>query len=118
MRAPIAPATLWICLYAVTFCPAAENPNVPWGQSKEPGPALAPEQPLAKMRLPPGFKVSLVACEPDIVNPTSFTFDDRGRIWITESVEYPRESPGPGQDRIKILESTKNDDRFEKVTVF
>ena len=90
----------------------------PWGQRKEPGPALSPQEAMGKMQLPPGFKVTLVASEPDIVNPTAFTFDDRGRIWLTESVEYPRESAGPGQDRIKILESTRHDGHFDKVTVF
>ena len=91
---------------------------LPYHQTKEPGPALSPQEAMAKMVLPPGFKVTLVASEPEIVNPTSFTFDDRGRIWITESVEYPRESAGPGQDRVKILESTKHDGHFEKVTVY
>ena len=27
---------------------------------------------------------------PAIVNPVAMTFDERGRIWITESLEYPR----------------------------
>jgi len=50
--------------------------------------------------------------------PTSFTFDDQGRIWVTESVEYPRASPGVGQDRVKILESTNHDGHYDKATVF
>src|SRR5947199_8385073 len=46
------------------------------------------------------------------------TFDERGRIWITESLEYPRQSAGPGRDRIKVLESTKGDGKYDKITVF
>ena len=38
-----------------------------------------------------------VASEPDIVNPVAMTFDERGRAWITESLEYPRASAGPGR---------------------
>ena len=95
-----------------------EDHFIPRRQTREPGPALSPQEAIAKMQLPPGFKVTLVASEPDIVNPTSFTFDDRGRIWLTESVEYPRESAGPGQDRVKILESTKHDGHFDKVTLY
>ena len=106
--------SLW-CLAAI---PSGAWAVVPYGQTKEPGPALSPQQAMAKMELPPGFKVTLVASEPDIVNPTSFTFDDRGRIWITESVEYPRESAGPGRDRVKILESTNNDGHFDRITIF
>ena len=32
-----------------------------------------------------------------------------GRIWITESLEYPRRSAGPGRDRIKVLEQRLSD---------
>ena len=46
------------------------------------------------------------------------TFDERGRIWVTESLEYPRHSPGPGRDVIKVLESTKGDGHFDKITTF
>ncbi|MEZ6092393.1 MAG: hypothetical protein R3C05_31190 [Pirellulaceae bacterium] len=56
--------------------------------------------------------------EPDIVNPVAMTFDVQGRIWVTESFEYPRREPGPGRDRIKVLEDKDNDGRFETVTVF
>ena len=68
------------------------------------------------MKVPPGFHVELVAAEPDIVNPVAMTFDERGRIWITESIEYPRRSAGPGKDRVKLLESTKGDGKFDKIT--
>ena len=46
--------------------------------------------------MPEGFRVELVASEPDIVNPIAMTFDDRGRIFVTESVEYPRKPAGRG----------------------
>jgi putative membrane-bound dehydrogenase-like protein len=44
------------------------------------------------------------------------TFDERGRIWITESLEYPKKAAGPGRDRVKVLESTKGDGKFDKIT--
>jgi putative membrane-bound dehydrogenase-like protein len=91
---------------------------VPHGQDKMPGPALEPAEAIKQMTVPPGFSVELVAAEPDIVNPVAMTFDERGRIWITESLEYPRGSPGPGKDRIKVLESTKGDGHFDKITLF
>jgi putative membrane-bound dehydrogenase-like protein len=70
------------------------------------------------MTVPKGFTVEVVAAEPDIVNPVAMTFDERGRIWVTESLEYPRSEPGPGRDRVKILEDTDGDGRVDKVTVF
>ncbi|HZL38323.1 MAG TPA: PVC-type heme-binding CxxCH protein [Tepidisphaeraceae bacterium] len=101
-----------------SFGAQSDTNEIPHGQSIPPGPALSPDQAVAKMKLPPGFKVECVAHEPDLINPTSFTFDDQGRIWVTESIEYPRADAGPGQDRVKILESTKHDGHFDKMTVF
>src|SRR5271165_6627989 len=96
--------------------PAQKQELVPHGQDRPPGPALTPAEAIKKMTVPPGFHVELVASEPDIVNPVAMTFDERGRIWITESVEYPRHSAGPGKDRVKLLESTKGDGKFDKIT--
>jgi len=73
---------------------------------------------LKHFRVPEGFSVELVAAEPDVVNPIAMCFDDRGRIWITESVEYPRKPAGVGRDRVKILEDVDGDGRAEKVTTF
>lgn len=92
--------------------------QVPHGQDRPPGPALSPQEAMAKMQVPPGFKVELAAAEPDVVNPTAMTFDERGRIWVCESVEYPRRAPGPGKDRVKILEDKDGDGRYETVKIF
>jgi putative heme-binding domain-containing protein len=91
---------------------------IPHGQSQMPGPPLSPAEAIKKMVVPEGFEVELVAAEPHIVNPVAMTFDERGRIWITESLEYPRASAGPGRDRIKVLESTRGDGHYDKITVF
>jgi hypothetical protein len=79
--------------------PTTKPKVLPYHQTSEPGPALSPQDAIAHMKLPAGFKVTLVAAEPDVVNPTAFTFDDRGRILVTESVEYPRHTPGIGKDK-------------------
>jgi len=111
---------LFLRLAAILFAPALASAAdvIPHAQDKPPGPALSPAEAMAKMTLPPGFTVELVAAEPDIVNPVAMTFDERGRIWITESLEYPRESAGPGRDRIKVLEDTDADGRADRFTIF
>src|SRR5436305_9731603 len=72
------------------------------------------------MTVPPGFHVDLVSSEPELVNPIAMAFDDRGRIFVTESVEYPRKSAGPGRDRVRIIEGVNDDaDGYAaKVTTF
>jgi putative membrane-bound dehydrogenase-like protein len=110
---------LGILGYAVT-CQSvlAQEEFVPRRQEKPPGPALSPQDAIAKMTVPEGFSVELVASEPDIQNPVAMTFDERGRIWITESFEYPRLEAGPGRDRVKVLEDTDGDGVTDKVTIF
>ncbi|MBM3967614.1 MAG: dehydrogenase, partial [Planctomycetes bacterium] len=91
---------------------------IPRKQTKPPGPPLTPNEALQKMVVPEGFHVELVASEPDLLNPVAMAFDDSGRIYVTESFEYPRHEPGPGRDRIKILDDTDGDGRVDKVTIF
>jgi glucose/arabinose dehydrogenase len=97
--------------------PAAKE-VIPHHQTKPPGPALSPADAIKKMVVPKGFHVQTVAAEPNLVNPVSMCFDEKGRVWVTESLEYPRRSAGPGQDRIKVLEDTNHDGSMDQVTIF
>src|SRR6267142_1851502 len=90
----------------------------PWRQDQPPNKPYSAQQALSKMTVPEGFTVELVASEPQIVNPIAMSFDDRGRIWVTESIEYPRKSAGPGRDRVKVLEDSDHDGRADKISVF
>ncbi len=91
---------------------------IPHGQDSAPNPPRTAAEAIARMKVPEGFRVELVASEPDLVNPVAMAFDERGRIWVTESVEYPRQAPGPGRDRIKILEDTDGDGKADRFTIF
>jgi putative membrane-bound dehydrogenase-like protein len=71
----------------------------------------------ARMSVPPGFKVTLFATEPDVVQPVSFCLDDRGRLWVAEALNYPERFEKP-RDRILIFEDTDGDGRADKRTVF
>ena len=80
---------------------------------------LAPEAAAKAMTLPPGFKATLFAGEPDVVQPIAFTFDDRGRLWVVECLSYPKwRNDGKGNDRVVIFEDTDGDGKFDKRTVF
>ena len=45
---------------------------------------LPPKVAPTRMTLPEGFRATLFAGEPDVVQPIAFTFDDRGRLWVVE----------------------------------
>jgi putative heme-binding domain-containing protein len=110
---------LVLCLLALASPPSSVGQEViPHRQDKPPNQPYSPEEAVRRMTVPEGFTVELVAAEPDLINPIAMTFDDRGRIWITESLEYPRKEAGPGRDRVKILEDTRGSGRAGKATVF
>src|SRR4051812_45509447 len=96
--------------------PAAPDDGViPHRQDRPPNKPYSAREAVKRFTVPPGFHVDLVAAEPDVVNPISMTFDDRGRIWVTESIEYPRKIKGRGRDRVKVLEDTDGDGVADKV---
>src|SRR5689334_12777321 len=65
-----------------------------------------PEQERQAFRLPPGFEAELVACEPEINKPMNIAFDERGRLWVTSTVEYPfpAKEGAKTRDAVKILD--------------
>lgn len=81
--------------------------------------AQSPEQERNSFRLPPGFEIQLFAAEPQIGKPLNMSFDARGRMWVTQSFEYPfADTTGVGKDKITILEDTDRDGRADVVTDF
>jgi len=70
-----------------------------------------------------GLEVTLFASEPMVRNPTDMDIDERGRVWVTEGVNYRSsfQSWGilqPAGDRIVILEDTHGDGMADKETTF
>ena len=77
---------------------------------------LSPEEELAAFSLPPGFKVELVAAEPDGGKFVTVAFDHAGRLWTLTAFEYPldaNESPAEakalfargGRDRALVFDT-------------
>src|SRR6266481_258215 len=101
------------------FDPAniAAAAEMPMDQIKFAG--LSPEDAAKEMTLPPGFKATLFAGEPDVKQPIAFAIDDRGRLWVAEAYTYPVRAPeGQGKDRILVFEDTDGDGKFNRRTVF
>jgi len=81
---------------------------------------LSPTEAPKRMTFPPGFKVTLFAGEPDVVQPIATAFDDRGRLWVAECLSYPNwvTDPRQGRDRIIIFEDQNGDGKYSRKTVF
>jgi putative membrane-bound dehydrogenase-like protein len=76
---------------------------------------LPPEEALKSFRVPDGFRVELVAAEPQVVSPVAIAFDEDGRLYVAEMRDYPLGTPS---GTIRLLEDADGDGRYEKSTVF
>ncbi len=101
------------------------TPSDKWGVQGEPltlmQDPLSPEESAKHYITPENFEAVLWASEPDLQGkPIAMNWDDRGRLWLCESYDYPNElqSPGKGRDSIRICEDTNGDGKADKFTVF
>ena len=83
-------------------------------------PPLTPEESLGHIHLPAGFKVELAAAEPQVADPVAIDWDLAGRLWVVEMPDYPLGLDGKGKPggRVRVLEDTDGDGRYEKSTLF
>ncbi len=78
---------------------------------------VSPSDALATFRTLPGFKIEQVAAEPLVQSPVAICFDERGRMYVCEMVDYPFDRKAP-RGRIRLLEDTQGVGRFDKSTIF
>jgi putative membrane-bound dehydrogenase-like protein len=102
------------------------------------GQGFSPEEAVKRMQVADGLEVSLVAAEPIVRQPVTISFDERGRIWVIQYLQYPNPAglkpvfvdqwlrtkydkvplPPPhgpkGADRITILEDPDEHGRYRK----
>ncbi|HWN97129.1 MAG TPA: hypothetical protein VNT99_19015, partial [Methylomirabilota bacterium] len=92
--------------------------NDPFAEGVRTTDPLSPEEQQKKFRAPPGFEVQLVAAEPWLRKPMNMQFDTAGRLWITESREYPWATNKEPRDTIRVFSDFDANGRAQKVTTF
>ncbi len=108
-------------LPTINYTPADTIPNY---RRQTPSPQLAqpftPEESQALTLTQQEFELQLFAAEPDIVKPVAFAWDERGRLFVIETVDYPNDVRGGkgGNDRIVICEDTDGDGRADSFKTF
>jgi putative membrane-bound dehydrogenase-like protein len=86
---------------------------------------VGPAESAKQIKPAAGLEATLWASEPMVVNPTNIDIDSRGRVWVTEGLNY-RLTRGDNTrfhriedaDKIKILEDTDGDGKADRMTVF
>lgn len=101
-------------------------------------PVLAPRESLRHFTVDEGLDIELVAAEPDVTQPVSLSFDERGRMWVVQYRQYPFPAGlkvvghddywrvqydafpppppprhTPGADKVTVFEDRDRDGRFE-----
>src|SRR6188768_2250656 len=81
-----------------------------------------PEEEAKGFRLPPGYRLEIVASDPDLISPGAIEFDGNGRMYVAELVGYMMDAEATREhdpvSRISRWESTRGDGKFDKHTIF
>ena len=83
-------------------------------------PRIPPKEPaeaLTTFQVAPGFRIEQVAAEPLVTDPVAIAFDENGRLFVVEMRGYS-ENKDEKVSRIRLLEDTNGDGKFDKSTIF
>jgi putative membrane-bound dehydrogenase-like protein len=87
-----------------------------------PAPALSAEDAAKTFRLPPGFRIELVASEPLVFDPVAMSIGPDGRLWVVEMRAFMPNVDGTGESApigtIAVLEDRNHDGRMDRRTEF
>jgi uncharacterized protein len=80
---------------------------------------LSPEESMKHIQVPVDFTLELFAHEPNVMHPIAMAWDERGRLYVLITKDYPNErKPTGGSDSIVICEDTDGDGKADKFTTF
>src|SRR4051794_41827544 len=84
MRRPTRGLAGLLCMAALLAGCASKDPE---------GRAKTPQDSLAAMRLSEDFHAELFAAEPEGMSPVEMAFDENGKIYVAEMMDYPQDPP-------------------------
>lgn len=80
---------------------------------------VSPEESVKHIQVPVGFSLDIFAHEPDVTHPIALAWDERGRLYVLITKDYPNErKENGGDDYILICEDTDGDGKADKFTRF
>lgn len=111
---------MMVCLLVACSTEKKQLPELTYtGEAPRVQDPLSPEDSRQHIQVPDGFEAVLYAAEPNIINPIAFAWDERGRLWVVQSQDYPHGLENDvGGDRITICEDTDKDGKADTFTDF
>ena len=101
--------------------PAADaKPAGAEAATAEPLPRVAPHEPAAALEtftVAPGYSIEQVAAEPLVHSPVAVDYDERGRMFVVEMIDYS-EQENDHLGAVRMLEDRDGDGRYDTTTVF
>jgi len=95
------------------------NPTIDPAKDLPRYPAVEPKDAVATWKVKPGFRLKLAANEPQVCSPIAISFDERGRMFVVEMIDYSEmRDVMPHLGRISMLEDKDGDGIYETSTVF
>jgi putative membrane-bound dehydrogenase-like protein len=105
----------------IPFYSPGANAGITTTRPKQMQLPLSPEESMKHIIHPADLELKLFADESLLGGkPIAMNWDERGRLWVAVTIDYPNDMQpeGKGRDKILILEDTKGTGRADKVTVF
>lgn len=101
-------------LGAVFFTACSKSPKY---LDQEP---IPPQASMKRIQFSEDFRAELFASEPHVIDPVDMAWDENGKIYVAEMLDYPDDPPAgsPVRSRVRLLEDTDGDGRIDKSTLF
>lgn len=79
---------------------------------------LSPEESADLLVLEAGYTATLIAAEPEVVDPVEVAFDASKRMWVVEMSDYPFRIAEQPQGRIRVLSDPDASGRYRTAVTF
>src|SRR3954465_538986 len=110
-------ATSLVCISATLLAATTEKKEPGSEYKLERVPPMTPQQSLASTEVAPGFRMELVASEPQVIDPVAVSTDENGKMYAVEMRDYS-EKDKDFLGRIRLLTNKDNDGKYETSKVF